>query len=322
MSIAMATYNGGRYLREQLDSLCEQTVPFYELIISDDCSTDSTVEIINDYVKKFNVKLLTPDNNLGPNKNFENAIRACEGDYIMICDQDDIWMNGKISTCLHYIHDVEYKKGNDTPILISSETICFNDNNGINYSSISCEGVETNYLYFILKNLRNQGCTLMMNRALAESLGSFPSLFQDISYDSYIATVATLIGERCHIHEPLMYYRNHSNNVIGKAKKYTLYRRFLNKISEWSFNLSDCSEHHLSVLERVYKEYSNSRIEPNRSRFIKNVVVYFHSGTLRKVSIVANLNELEKKEKVVQIIKILLTTPIRFFMKHPRYMYY
>ena len=322
MSIAMATYNGCRYLREQLNSLCEQTVPFYELVISDDCSTDSTVEIIKEYAKKFNVKLLTPDNNLGPNKNFENAIRACEGDYIMICDQDDIWMKNKIETCLHYIHGVENKKGNSVPILISSETICFNDNNVINSSSYSCSGIETDYQYFILNNLRNQGCTLMMNRALSDSLGSFPILFREISYDSYIATVATLLGERCHIHQPLMYYRNHNNNVIGKAKHYSFYRRLLNKISEWSFNLYNCSEHHLSVFERVYEEYSNLQIKPNRFSFIKNVITYFHSGTLRKVSIVANLNELGKSEKAIHIIKVLVTTPFRVFMRHPRYMYY
>ena len=96
ISIAMATYNGERFLREQLDSLYNQTVEPYEVVISDDCSKDSTLKIAQEYQNRLNIKILSHTKNQGVNKNFEFAIRACAGDYIMICDQDDIWHPDKV----------------------------------------------------------------------------------------------------------------------------------------------------------------------------------------------------------------------------------
>ncbi len=89
----MATYNGARYLGEQLDSLLSQTVPFEELIICDDCSNDNTLEILERYAKNdHRIKIYVNEKNLGFNKNFQKAIGLCEGVYIALCDQDDIWL--------------------------------------------------------------------------------------------------------------------------------------------------------------------------------------------------------------------------------------
>lgn len=96
VSVAMATYNGERYLKEQLDSILAQITEDDEIIISDDGSVDDTIDILNDYIKKYsNIKIIK-----GPQKgfvrNFENALLACTKDIVFLCDQDDIWAKDKV----------------------------------------------------------------------------------------------------------------------------------------------------------------------------------------------------------------------------------
>ena len=99
ISVAMAAYNGGRFIAQQLESLALQTRPPDELVVSDDCSTDHTVEAIEDFARccPFPVRLLRQDRNCGPNANFDRAVAACTGDLIFLCDQDDVWLPKKIA---------------------------------------------------------------------------------------------------------------------------------------------------------------------------------------------------------------------------------
>src|SRR5690349_6024675 len=99
LSIALASYNGGRYIREQLDSIARQTRLPDELVISDDASTDSTPEIIEEFARSapFPVHFLKNSERLGAIGNFEAAIRACKGTIIFLCDQDDVWYPEKVA---------------------------------------------------------------------------------------------------------------------------------------------------------------------------------------------------------------------------------
>ena len=97
VSVVMATYNGEKYIREQLDSIINQTYPIHEIIIQDDCSTDGTVAIIEEYVTRHaNIKLFVNEQNLGFNENFKTAVMRATGEYIAISDQDDVWFPEKI----------------------------------------------------------------------------------------------------------------------------------------------------------------------------------------------------------------------------------
>ncbi|MGD0288889.1 MAG: glycosyltransferase [Candidatus Binataceae bacterium] len=100
ISIAMAVYNGERFILEQLKSLAHQTHLPDEMVISDDCSTDRTVGIITEFAlhAPFSIKVLTNDKNVGCTKNYERAIRDCSGDIIFLCDCDDVWYPQKIAT--------------------------------------------------------------------------------------------------------------------------------------------------------------------------------------------------------------------------------
>ncbi|MGA7871732.1 MAG: glycosyltransferase [Candidatus Binatus sp.] len=98
ISIAMAVYNGERFIREQLDSLVRQTRPPDELVVSDNASTDRTVEIVRDFAVRapFPVRLFINDSNLGVSRNFERAMLKCAGEIIFLCDCDDVWYPEKI----------------------------------------------------------------------------------------------------------------------------------------------------------------------------------------------------------------------------------
>lgn len=106
VSVALCTYNGAAYLEEQLDSVVNQDYPNMEIIIVDDCSTDETLAIVTAYGSRYpQVKLTINSQNLGYIKNFEKAIDLCSGDYIALCDQDDIWDISKISIMVDAIGD-------------------------------------------------------------------------------------------------------------------------------------------------------------------------------------------------------------------------
>ena len=107
VSVAMATYNGEKYLVEQLDSILTQTHPIYEIIIVDDGSSDKTLDILNSYQDKFgNIKVYPNSENLGVVKSFERAIMLTSGDYIALSDQDDVWSNDKIAKLVDALGDI------------------------------------------------------------------------------------------------------------------------------------------------------------------------------------------------------------------------
>jgi glycosyltransferase involved in cell wall biosynthesis len=93
LSVAMCTYNGSKFINDQLNSIIEQSRKVDEIIIFDDCSTDTTVQIIAEYIEKYPglIQLFRNEKNLKSTKNFENAIAKCTGDYIFLADQDDVW---------------------------------------------------------------------------------------------------------------------------------------------------------------------------------------------------------------------------------------
>jgi len=104
VSIVICTYNGEAYLASQLDSIFQQTYPHIEIIAVDDCSTDNTINILNQYAQQYkHMKLIQNEQNLGYIKNFEKGMSLCQGSFIAPCDQDDVWVPTKISIMIENI---------------------------------------------------------------------------------------------------------------------------------------------------------------------------------------------------------------------------
>ena len=255
ISVAIATYNGEKYLRDQLESLyCQTRVPD-EVVVSDDCSTDGTIEILEEYKEKYGLKYIAHDNNLGVNKNFEAAIRACKCDYIAICDQDDIWFPNKIKESYNKIKEIE---DGITPIVVSSQTYHINGEGKLISTSRhiikdSSKAVST----LLFPPGVTQGCTLMFNRQLLDLLKPFPKS-EIVLYDSYIGMTCASIGKKYNMSQPLMYYRHHSNNAVASnlLKKDSTIRKIKDYIKCY-FNPVSISKERLRLFSIIKREYGS-----------------------------------------------------------------
>ena len=208
VDIAMATYNGEKYLKKQIESIVSQTFTDWRLFVRDDLSTDNTVNIIREYAIKDSRIHLIEDNlgNLHVSRNFEQALSYCTAPYSMFADQDDVWFENKIEVSLSFIKEVTRI---DAPILVFSNSILANesleDEFGNNYNFKE----EPNLRSFLFSNAGYQGSTIIINKKLKEKL--FPFFPNSPVHDYHVSIAGLLLGHVGHINIPLMIYRRHDS---------------------------------------------------------------------------------------------------------------
>ncbi len=205
VSIAVCTYNGERFLRSQMDSLLQQSWTNTEIVICDDGSTDGTLAILDSYTSDPRVRLYRNPQNLRLTRNFEKAIGLCTGDYIMLCDQDDVWEKEKIKTMVNAI-------GND--VLIYSDSLLIDEEGNDMHTRISrlrrmYTGSDTRG--FVLSNCV-WGHAVLMHSTLKQYLLPLPP---DVPHDSWIGFVAANIKRIRYIDQPLTRYRQHNDTVTS-----------------------------------------------------------------------------------------------------------
>ncbi len=216
VSIVMASFNGEKYLKEQMDSLLSQTYENIRIEVCDDGSTDGTEQIISEYRKK-DERIFFHKNeaNKGYVKNFLEGIKRAEGRYIMLCDQDDIWNIDKVENTL-LLMKKEEKKYPSKPILVftdavlyDSETECttglFHEN-----SHLDTKKVDTAHLFMENKVI---GCTAMVNRNILPYLEEIPREVR--VHDWWLALICSHFGRIVYDRNPTLLYRQHSGNQIG-----------------------------------------------------------------------------------------------------------
>lgn len=213
--ILLSTYNGEKYLKEQLDSIQNQSYQGIEIIARDDVSSDSTVEIL----KSYGVKLIETKQNLGAKRSFAELLKYAvanrEAEYFMFCDQDDVWYSDKVEKTLSKIHKMENKFGR-VPLLVHTNLEIVDEN----LHTLSSSMWEYEYIlpqYNSLNRLLIQntvtGCTVIINRALAKKCLHIPD--NAIMHDWWIGLVASYFGKIGYIEESTIKYRQHSKNTIG-----------------------------------------------------------------------------------------------------------
>lgn len=217
IDIILATYNGENYIREQIDSIINQTYGNWNLTIRDDGSKDKTVSIIKEYTLKDKRISLIEDNegNVGYNKNFEVLLGLAKSEYIMFCDQDDIWLNNKIEISLNEIKKLG-GKNNTTPLLVFTQSELFNNKGerlGLHIRQ-SYKKIKTANILVGLNIC--QGATIIVNKKMKEYVLPFNS---DYVYDYYLFLMAELAGKWKYIDQPTMLYRIHDKNQIGIGEK-------------------------------------------------------------------------------------------------------
>jgi glycosyltransferase involved in cell wall biosynthesis len=208
ISIALATYNGEKFLRKQLDSIFSQTYKNIEVIVCDDCSSDSTVSILEEYRSKFGLEYCINEKNLGFVKNFEKAISLCTGEYIALSDQDDVWMENKIEELLNYIGDNDLVFA-DAEIIDSTGKIIFNSFKDY----ISVKHPKKNQLARLLYGNYIYGASMFFKASLKKKILPFP---EDLPYhDIWIAIAAAENNSIKFDNRVLNQYRLHGNNNTG-----------------------------------------------------------------------------------------------------------
>lgn len=208
ISVCMATYNGGKFLKEQLDSILPQLSIEDEIVISDDGSTDATLQIIESYKdKRIHLYRSTYKNLIF---NFENALKHAKGDFIFLSDQDDIWFKDKVEKCMEQLQK---------HLLVFSNAAMFKGGDMNDSELFFADDSKKTGLWNNLYKVNFLGATLAFRKSVLEKALPFPKKIA--MHDIWIGLVAETMGSTHYIDEPLIYYRRHmdaASTTGGRSK--------------------------------------------------------------------------------------------------------
>lgn len=240
LNVLLATHNGEDFLEEQIESILSQTFTKFTLMIRDDCSTDSTTNILNFYRNRYPNKIKIHWNKNkpeGPLRNFSKLISLSETPYTMLSDQDDIWLPHKIESSIAKIQHLETKYGLATPLLVHSDLKVVESNLDLiaesffGYAGLNPKNTSLNRL--LIQNVIT-GCTIIFNRLLAKLSTPIPP--EAMMHDWWLALIASAKGEIATIDQPTVLYRQHGANALG-AKKWSLnFTNLLTKAARFVFS--------------------------------------------------------------------------------------
>ena len=222
VAVLMSTYNGEKYLEEQLDSLLNQTFENWKLYVRDDGSTDGTQQIIEKYALTDDRILWQKDEqgNLGPASSFLTLLTAVDSDYYMFCDQDDVWLPNKMASALEKIKKEEQKKPN-RPFLVIADAKVTDENLRVlnasfwKYNRFPPKLLAKNRNYINVFNAA-PGCTMLFNKNLKNDLPAHHD--QVLMHDWYLMIFALKNNSLIIDHSATMLYRQHDFNAVGAAK--------------------------------------------------------------------------------------------------------
>jgi glycosyltransferase involved in cell wall biosynthesis len=207
ISVCMATYNGERYIEDQLASILVQLSAEDEVIVVDDASTDQTRELVGATCDS-RIRLLVNDHNCGVLLSFERALLNSSGDILLLSDQDDVWQPQKVATILEAF-------ANNPEIMVIQSDSSIIDENGhrVADSYYSTRSRFTTSLIGNLVHFRYQGCGMALRREIFPAVFPFPHGF-DVLHDLWIGLRCTTSGHKtCYLNSKLFQYRRHSSNA-------------------------------------------------------------------------------------------------------------
>lgn len=235
ISVAMAVYNGEKFIVEQLDSIRNQTRQVDEVIICDDQSKDRSVEIVKRYIDKYrltNWKLIVNENNLGYADNFHKAMTLSTGDIIVFCDQDDIWIRDRIEKMERC-----FAENNDILVLYSEFDLFYTSNDLPKIDSPVLQdmkhdgSVEKISLSSSKIFIKTEGCTMALRRSLLKETEAY--WFSGFAHDEYVWKMALCKDGLYAFHESTLKRRIHGNNVsTSKLHNFTRRISFLENLNK------------------------------------------------------------------------------------------
>ncbi|WP_294229319.1 glycosyltransferase family 2 protein [uncultured Chryseobacterium sp.] len=202
ISICIATYNGEKFISEQIDSILKQIKEHDEIIVSDDGSTDKTLEIVGNFNDN-RIKIIHNQGKKGYTPNFQNALKQADGDIIFISDQDDVWLPGKYDVVIENLKNydlvVTNSKVTDEVLNVTNESFfsIYNSGTGLIKNIICCT-------YY--------GCCMAFNRKILNYAMPFPKN-TEVSVDLWLGLVGEAVGKVKFIEQPFLLYRRTGSNV-------------------------------------------------------------------------------------------------------------
>lgn len=220
-SVAMATYNGERFLPEQLDSILSQLSPNDELIIVDDASQDSTCAVI-DGLRDSRIRLIRNETNQGVLASFETALRQTTGEIIFLSDQDDIWRADKVTTVLQ-----AFCSNSDNTMVVSDATLVDQRGALLALSYYAQRGQFSDRFLMNLVRCKYLGCTMAFRAEVLQKALPFPRS-RLLLHDIWIGTVNRLSGGKTqYLPDPLVCYRRHDSAATGTHRLSAAHRTLL-----------------------------------------------------------------------------------------------
>lgn len=227
VSVALCTYNGARFLGEQLDSIARQSRPIDELILCDDGSSDETLAIARRFADRLPLQIQQNPARLGVTKNFEQAISRCSGDVIFLCDQDDRWTASKVARLVAALQrsESDAAAGRGAALAFSDARVVREDGSPAGYrlwDSIWFDRRERRRMMagealpVLLRHAVPAGCTLALRSVYRPLLLPIPDLPH--VHDVWIALLLACVGPLAPVEEPLIDYRVHSGNTVGMRR--------------------------------------------------------------------------------------------------------
>jgi GT2 family glycosyltransferase len=220
VQVLLATYNGERFLRQQIESILAQTYMPLRILARDDGSQDRTRAILEEYASAHpdRFELMPLDAATGGAKwNFVRLLQAATAEYVALSDQDDVWLPDKISREMEAMLVLEQKNGLEKPLLVFSDLRIVDDELRTKFESLrEHQGIEPasiSQLRRILSQNVVTGCTALLNRSLVKLATRMPA--EAFMHDWWIALLACSFGEASALPEPTVLYRQHGANVLG-----------------------------------------------------------------------------------------------------------
>lgn len=288
VAVLMATYNGERYLEEQIDSILNQTYKDIDLYIRDDNSIDNTNDIINKYAMKYSeIITIVNDERIakGATSNFlfllEHVYNMNKYDIFMFSDQDDVWLEDKVEKTIEAYDKIQNKQ---QPILIHTDLNVVDANlNTIDKSFMKYSNLKYNYNKFNNYLVQNNvtGCTILINKELARLIKY--DIKNILMHDWYFALLASAFGQVIFINTPTIKYRQHGNNTVGAKKGNNNLKSLLKKLKN---NKIKSGQIKLLAQAKEFEKTYNEKLNSKNQRILKEFIDIPNMNRINKIRVI------------------------------------